>query len=175
MQSFRSTTRCHQCIKRVDIVDENIHFIEQKPLVTLENFFATVVALKAAEGTLAVGIQNIQKKQGDMVTLNLLRQVVKGKNLPKIRSNSCVMLWLEPWFCLPCSSPVWHRGLLQAASRTQRWSLGGFAEPAIRAPLSCSCCRDGWLQSAAVGVKIEHVSKKSQEMIYIYIYWYDMP
>lgn len=171
MQSFRSTTSVTSASK--ELVTWKYPLYRTKTLGYLENFFATVVALKAAEGTLAVGIQNIQKKQGDIVTLNLLRQVVKGKNFPKIiRSNSCVMLWLEPWFCLPCSSPVWHRGLLQAALRTQRWSLGGFAEPAIRAPLSCSCCRDGWLQSAGVGVKIEHVSKKSQD---IYIYRYDMP
>lgn len=86
-----------------------------KTLGYLENFFATVVALKAAEGTLAVGIQNIQKKQGDMVTPNLLRQVVKDKKLSKDHQIKQLCLWLEPWFCLPCSSPVWHRGLLQAA------------------------------------------------------------
>ena len=58
-------------------------FSNKIPLGYLENFFATVVALKAAEGTLAVGIQNIQKKQGDMVTPNLLRQVVKGQKPSK--------------------------------------------------------------------------------------------
>ena len=167
--------QCHQCIKRVDIVDENIHFLEQKPLVTWKTSSPQWLPWKPLRELWQLAFKTSKKSKVTWWHSTCCGKLWRAKTFQRSSDQTAVSCY---GFSLGFAEHAvalsnLHRGLLQAALRTQRWSLGGFAEPAIRAPLSCSCCRDGWLQSAAVGVKIEHVSKKSQEMIYIYILiWY---
>ena len=163
--------QCHQCIKRVDIVDENIHFLEQKPLVTWKTSSPQWLPWKPLRELWQLAFKTSKKSKVTWWHSTCCGKLWRAKTFQRSSDQTAVSCY---GFSLGFAEHAvalsnLHRGLLQAALRTQRWSLGGFAEPAIRAPLSCSCCRDGWLQSAAVGVKIEHVSKKSQEMIYIYI------
>ncbi len=140
-------------------------------LVYLESFLAcTVVALKAAEGTLAVGIQNIKNtlcvkaKQGDVAMLNLLRQVVESKTYKTSKIINSDGNGFSLGFACHAVALSGTGGYCKLPYELSDDPWGDLPSPR-NAPLSCSCCRDGWLQSAAVEVKIENVSKKSQQMI----------